>query len=300
MVLLMGIFVLISIILIIQLLALRKELKKMRTQLREYNMGITNKKIDVAFIDKEIENLGMEINHLIDRYTAANRSRLRVVEEHRQTNANISHDLKTPLTSILGYIQLAEEEITTEEGKELLNVAKERAKRLEHLLKDFFELSIFESSDHQLKLERLNIKELTIERLMNVYDEFQKHGLEPVIKLPDEDLYITGDSSAITRVIDNLLSNAMKYADGNVWIRLEEFDTTIRFIIQNDTKSLKEEDVEQLFDRFYMANRARSGKSTGLGLSIVKSFMEKMNGSVSAELEHGKLSIVCEWITAKD
>lgn len=293
-----GISVLLGILFVFstfQLMALKRELKNIRVQLEAYITGKTDKKIDVVFLNKEIENLGLEINNLIDLYVSENRALIRFKEEQKQTIVNISHDLRTPLTSILGYIQLAENEVTSEEGKELLKVAKERANRLEVLLKDFFELSIIESSGYQLKSERINIKSFVIERLMNVFDEFNHHGLEPVIEMPDEELYILGDSSAVTRVIDNLLSNAMKYSDGHVLIRLENNQLNVRFIIQNDAKSLKAEDVEHLFDRFYMADRARSGKSTGLGLSIVKSFMEKMNGNVTADLNDGKLTIVCKW-----
>ncbi len=300
MVFLLIFFMISVLVLIVQLFLLKKELTQMRIQLRAYNERKTNKKIDVTLVNKEIEKLGQEINNLIDLYTAENRKRILFEQEHKQAIANISHDLRTPLTSILGYIQLAEEEVTSEESQELLQVAKERAKRLEVLLKDFFELSIIESMDHQLKPERIALKKLTIERLMDYYDQFQEKKLEPDIDMPEQELYIHADVSAVTRVIDNLLSNAVKHAEGNVSVRLEKQERYARLTVQNDAAALKDVDVERLFDRFYMADQARSGKSTGLGLSIVKSFMEKMDGNITANWKDGVLSIVCEWSLTND
>jgi signal transduction histidine kinase len=96
-------------------------------------------------------------------------------------------------------------------------------------------------------------------------------------------------------VIENLVSNAITHSNGNIMISLIEIDSIAKLIVRNDSHSLTKEDFEHMFDRFYMADQSRAGKSNGLGLSIVKSFMEKMNGTISAHLKDGQLSIVCEW-----
>ncbi len=289
---------LVTIFLLTRLFALKKEVKKISKQLQIYNHRKTNKKIDMALLDKDIENLGLEINKLIDLYVTENRKRVRFENEQKQAVANMSHDLRTPLTSILGYIQMAEsDDVTVDEKKELLAIANKRAKRLETLLKDFFELSIIESTDNPLKSERINIKNVTIDALMNFYDRFNEQNIEPIIQMPENDVFIVSDESAIARVVENLVSNAITHSDGNIIISLEEKDSTARLIIKNDAHSLTKKDVDHIFDRFYMADRSRSGKSTGLGLSIVKSFMEKMNGTITGQLYDGQLSITCEWKT---
>ena len=268
----------------------------MRMQLETYNDGKTNKKIDVALLDKEIEGLGVEINRLIDRYIVQNKKRITFEKEQKRAIASMSHDLRTPLTSILGYIQLAEEEETSpEEKQEMLRIAKERAERLEVLLKDFFELSIIESAEHQLKLENIQLKQLIIEVLMSFYDRFHENNMEPTIELPDAEMMILADKSAISRVIENLIINAITHSDGNIVIRMEQEGKYVRLIIKNTAENLTKLDVERMFDRFYTGDRARSGKSTGLGLAIVKSLMEKMNGSITAELVQNELVIICEW-----
>lgn len=250
----------------------------------------------MSLIDKDIENLGVEINKLIDLYVRENRKRVYFENEQRQAVANMSHDLRTPLTSILGYIQMAEaDDVTADERTELLSIANNRAKRLEVLLNDFFELSIIESTDHHLKSERINIRNLTIDVLMSSYDRFNEKNMEPIIDMPENDVFIISDESAVTRVIENLISNAISHSDGHIIISLEENDAMARLIVKNDAHSLTEKDVDRIFDRFYMADQSRSGKNSGLGLSIVKGLMDKMNGTITGHLNDGQVSIVCKW-----
>lgn len=290
---------LVTVSLLTRLFALKKEVKKISKQLQIYNNRKTNKKIDMALIDKDIEDLSSEINKLINLYVTEYRKRIRFEDEQKQAVANMSHDLRTPLTSILGYIQMAEaDDVTDVEKKELLSIAYDRAKMLETLLKDFFELSVMESTDYQLKSERINIRDVAVDVLMSFYDRFNEKNIKPIIHIPEHDVIIISDESAVMRVIENLVSNAIAYTDGKIIISLEEKDLKIRLYVKNDAHSLTDKDVDRMFDRFYMADQSRSGKSTGLGLSIVKSFMDKMNGKIMGHLNDGQLSIVCEWKAA--
>lgn len=291
--------VLIAIFVIARLLALKKEMNNMIAQLRKYNNRQTDKKIDLSLFDKNLEQLGTEVNKLMDLYVDENRKRTRFEKELKQMIANMSHDLRTPLTSITGYIQMAEKEnIPPEERGELLAIAKSRAKRLESLLNEFFELSVIESNDYLLKSEGINLRNVTIEVLMSFYDRFQEKGMEPVLSITDEDVFIRGDTSAAARVMENLFANAIKHSEGKIQISLQEQNGTVRLMVKNDASSLTDEDVRRMFDRFYMADQSRTGKSTGLGLSIVKSLMEKMGGKVTAKLKDEQLSIICEWKNA--
>src|SRR5699024_12410 len=233
-----------TILLLIRFVSLKKEMKKINEQLQSYNRKKTNKKIDMALLDKDIEILGAEINNLIDLHVKEMREKIRYEMERKQVIANISHDLRTPLTSILGYIQMAEShDITDDEQKEYLATAKNRAKRLEVLLHDFFELSVIESPDHYLKSERLHIKNVAMTVLMSFYDLLNEKDIEPIIKMPDKDVFIVSDESAVTRVIENLLSNAAAHSDGNIMMRLEEQESVVRLIVTNDAYSLSEKDV---------------------------------------------------------
>lgn len=292
---------LVTLFLLTRSFALKKEVKKISKQLQSYNNRKTNKKVDIALLDKDIENLGLEINKLIDLYVTENRERVQFQHEQQQAIANMSHDLRTPLTSILGYIQLAEaKDASDDEKKELLMIAKNRAKRLEALLKDFFELSVIESVDYHLKFERINIRNIALDVLMSFYDRFNENNMEPIIQMPEHDVVIISDDSAVTRVIENLVSNAINHSKGNIIISLEEQDSMARLVIKNDAQTLTEQDVKLMFDRFYMADESRLGNSTGLGLSIAKSLMEKMGGMITGQLNDGQLSIICKWEIVKN
>src|SRR5699024_7342145 len=163
--------------------------------------------------DKEIKNLRLEINYIIGLYMIENRERGQVQHEQQQAIANMSHDLRTPLTSILGYIQLAEaKDASDDEKKELLMIAKNRSKRLEAVVKDVFELSVIESVDYHLKFERINIRNIALDVLMSFYDRFNENNMEPIIQMPEHDVVIISDDSAVTRVIENLVSNAINHS----------------------------------------------------------------------------------------
>lgn len=293
------IIIILSLLLIVfltQLLFIKKQLKNITEQLKNYNMRKTDKKIDITFLNREIESIASEINNLIDLHIQSNTEKKSAERQLKQAIANMSHDLRTPLTSILGYIQLMEDdEISDEERKQYLKIAKDRTKRLQTLLNDFFELSVIESVDYSLKLENLNIKSIVEETIINLYDKFNEKQIVPDIQMPKEKVSINADESATKRVIENLVSNAIKYSYRNIAIILEKSKTTVDLTISNDVENLTEKDVELFFDRFYMADQTRSGKGTGLGLSIAQSLMDKMNGELSAELKDGYLHMKCSW-----
>jgi len=293
------IIIILSLLLIVfltQLLFIKKQLKNITEQLKNYNMRKTDKKIDITLLNKDIESIASEINNLIDLHIQSNTEKKSAERQLKQAIANMSHDLRTPLTSILGYIQLMEDDgISDEERKQYLRIAKDRTKRLQTLLNDFFELSVIESVDYSLKLENLNIKSIVEETIINLYDKFNEKQIVPNIQMPKEKVSINADESATRRVIENLVSNAIKYSYRNIAIILEKSKTTVDLTISNDAENLTEKDVELFFDRFYMADQTRSGKGTGLGLSIAQSLMDKMNGELSAELKDGYLHMKCSW-----
>lgn len=296
MVFMVIILLVVTLFVAVRIYALKKEVKKLTLQLHRYNLRQTNQKLEMALFDRDLEELGMEVNKLIDLYIAEQQKHIRFANEQKQLIANMSHDLRTPLTSTIGYLQMAQNEhMTSKERVELLNIAVRQARRLETLLNDFFELSLIESADYHLSREQVHLNSLVIEVLIRFYDRFQEKGMEPTVHIPEQAIFIVANESAVIRVVENLLANAITHADGNIVINLEERDETVRLTVTNDAFSLTETDVQHMFDRFYMADKARSGKSTGLGLSIVKSLMKKMDGTITGRLNNGQLSIVCTW-----
>ncbi|WP_245238124.1 sensor histidine kinase [Paenibacillus etheri] len=283
-------------LLLVRLLMLRRELGRMTTQLHTYNERATGKKINVALFDQKLEALAGQINRQSDLIVEAEAQRKRVEQEFRQAVANISHDIRTPLTSIFGYIQLLEDEsITPDEKLEYVAIVKNRTKRLQALLNDFFELSLIESLDYPLHTEKLGMTVLLSEILVGFYDSFNDRNITPDIRLPEENVSVYADESAVRRVIENLLVNTVKHTTGYVGISFNRQQETADLTIVNDAKDLAGSDVNLLFDRFYTADRTRSSQASGLGLSIAKSLMNKMGGTLTAELEGEKLIMTCRW-----
>ncbi|MCM3707970.1 HAMP domain-containing histidine kinase [Cytobacillus firmus] len=288
--------IVITVFVLTRLYLLKKEIKRAARQLHELNKGVTEKKLDLAFFDNDIEFLVKEINQQIDVTKQANAEKRRKENELKQAIANISHDIRTPMTSILGYIQFLEsDELSSEKKAEYTSVVKSGALRLKALLEDFFELSIIESADYPLKPEKMMLNQLLLEVLVGFYEQFHQHGIEPVLKIPEEEISIIGDVSAVKRVIENLVVNAIKHSKGNVRIRLKRQPSAVQLIISNQVEQLNEQDIDHLFDRFYKGDKTRTEKSTGLGLPIAKSLMTKMRGNLTAHLLENELFMVCEW-----
>ncbi|WNS42336.1 HAMP domain-containing sensor histidine kinase [Paenibacillus sp. MMS20-IR301] len=290
----------ISIVALLVVLAclycVKKELRRVTRQLRQLNSGTSAKKIDLAYFDKDLERLAEAVNEQIDQTRQANADKRRTEYELKQAISSISHDIRTPMTSILGYVQFLEtEDITPEQRGKYTEIVKKGALRLKVLLEDFFELSIIESADYPLNPEAVKLNELLPEVLVGFYEQFAARQIEPVIHIPEEEAAVVADPSAVKRVIENLVMNAIRHSSGKVVIQLEKSGPAVRLTVSNPADLLREQDLQYLFNRFYTGDQPRTGKGTGLGLSIARSLMLKMNGELSAELKGQQLFMVCEW-----
>ena len=291
----------ISAYLFIRLSYVEKQIKSLTKQLTDINENKRDKSITIGLLNKNIESLAQEINDAIEIRRQSEADKIKTENNLRQTIADMSHDLRTPLTSIIGYIQLMElDNIDENEKKEYINIAGQRAKALESLLNDFYELSLIESMDYEINLKKLNITKVLQEDVLGRYADFAGMGIKPDIEIPDENIYIIADEKCIERVIENLLSNSIKYAKDKVNIVLKSEKDAAMLKISNTASNLTDQDAEKIFDRFYMADKTRSGNGTGLGLSIVKGLVEKMNGTVSADLKDNVLSIYCRFKAANN
>ncbi|WP_040205765.1 sensor histidine kinase [Neobacillus jeddahensis] len=288
--------VIVALFFLIRLFFIKKEIKRVTKQINQFNHHQTEKKIDLAFFDKHIEKLAKEINDQMDLTKQALAEKRRTENELKQAIANISHDIRTPMTSILGYIQLLESaDVSPEQRKEYTAIVKNGALRLKVLLEDFFELSIIESADYPVRIEPIKLNHLLLEVLVGFYEAFHQRGIEPIVTLHEEEITIKADASALKRVLENLLSNAIKHSRDNVTISLQKKQASIELIISNPAPQLTESEVSLLFDRFYKADQTRTGKGAGLGLSIAKGLMRKMDGNLTAQLTDQQLVMTCEW-----
>ncbi|WP_160689811.1 HAMP domain-containing sensor histidine kinase [Clostridium sp. C2-6-12] len=287
------ILIIIFLIIFIKLRSYKKQIRDITAQIKDFKDRKTNKKINTQMADKDIENLACEINEYLELYKRNEQEKIAFENTLKQGIANMSHDLRTPLTSIIGYLKLLEnDEIDKEEA---LAVLKNKTNKLNVLINDFFDLASVESEDYELDIKRINLTNILQEEILALYESFESRGFEPMINIIDKPIFIMGDKDSLERIVDNLLSNALKYAEGDIKINLEEVSGKVVLSISNSCTTLAKEDVEHIFDRFYMADQVRKGKGVGLGLSIVKSLVEKMNGNITAKLEDDELYIISQW-----
>ena len=199
---------------------------------------------------------------------------------------NISHDLRTPLTALSGYLELLEKEELSDKAHGYVDILKNRTAVLEGLTEELFKYSLTASAGGELIMEKLAVNAVLEESIAAFYTALKAKDIEPEIYLPTEPVIRVLDRAALTRLFSNILSNAAKYSGGDLKIQMTG-EGSIRF--ENAAPGLDKLQVEKLFDRFYTVESAR--KSTGLGLSIAKLLTERMNGDIHAAYEDGRLCI---------
>jgi signal transduction histidine kinase len=247
-------------------------------------------------MNKDIENLVLSINDIYEKNQNATVKMKHSEEELRCSIANMCHDLRTPLTSIMGYVQLIDENNLTKEQKyKYMDIIKKRTSRLQDLITNFYELSRVEAGDCKFDLKSINLKDILCEAIALFYDGFTKNGIEPNINIEENIPNTITDEKAVMRIFSNLMNNIIKHGEKNVIISLRKEKDCVVTEFENNAPGLKTKDINHLFDRTFTADSTRSNKNTGLGLSITKALVEQLGNKVEAELCEGVLKIRVCW-----
>ncbi len=277
------IFILIIIILflLIKIFLMKKEMKRITSEMKD---NPDNNQVSVDFVDGDLQKLIVQINNL---YESVMKIKVEGKEDEKKIRESISmiaHDMRTPLTSIIGYLQVAERLDDAGEKNENIEIALERARYLNKLVNDFFELSLIESGQVNVQMEKVNLSEIICEEILSESPEIDRKGIEPVFEQAEENIYVYADKKKLERVIQNLISNAVKYSVKKLEfvIGIEEAPVITLRIITDATESIN---TDKIFDRFYQQDSSRTKGGAGLGLYICKSFVEMMYGSISAKQE---------------
>lgn len=280
----MLIFLVIIFLLIVKIYLLKKSTREIRNQLAEKLSADTNTLIDVSSGDKDICKLASDLNKQLKllrcEYIRCKQGDL----ELKNAVTNISHDLRTPLTAIISYLDLIES--NPEKSEQYIKIIRERTETLSRLTEELFRYSVITSPEYDNTIEPVVINSVLEESILSYYATLQKHGITPDINITENSIVRNISRHSLSRVFANLLNNAVKYSDGDLQITMTD-DGIITF--SNKSSYLNKVQIERLFDRFYTVENAR--KSTGLGLSIARILIEQMNGKISAEYSNGKLII---------
>lgn len=289
-----GIIVVLAVavaVLAVQTVVMRREIRSMSRQLEDLSAGRSEKKISLTLVDARLNELATQINENMELQKQLRIDARKSEQRLKDSIAGVSHDLRTPLTAIIGYIQMLERSGLNGEQQEKATIILKKANAMRELVESFFELSVIESGQSELAEEAVNFTNIVSEAVVDFIPRFEAAELEPDVDLGDKSLYIAGDTTALGRIVQNLLSNALKYTAGRVKVALEERDGEIILTVVNEVRSDTPPDMERIFERFYTGDDCRNSGSAGLGLYIVKLLAEKMQGAVSASLENKMLSV---------
>lgn len=280
------VLVVVIVILLVKIALMKKTAREISKQFEQILKTDTNKLITVSSGDKELKKLADNVNKQLK---ILRKEYLRYKQgdfELKTAFTNISHDIRTPLTAICGYLDLLQDNADTAKTAEYISIIKERAENMKQLTEELFSYSVILSDNAEHKTEKVLINQVLEDSIMGYYAVLTKRGITPQISITEKQITATLNREHLTRIILNLLNNAVKYSDGDLRITLTDSG---EMIFANTAKELFAVQVERLFDRFYTVKTA--GNSTGLGLSIARTLAEEMGGAISAEYKDDVLAI---------
>lgn len=273
--------------LLLKIFYMRKAIREIKRGFSEKLYTDTNTPIMLSSHDKLVSSLANDINVELKELQKQKHRYIQGDKELKNAITNISHDLRTPLTTICGYLSLLDKEEKSEHIARQLSIIKNRTFALKQLVEELFRYTTIISDTENSVYTESVINNVLEDCISSYYAIFKEKGITPNINLCEQKIVRSVDKTALLRIFNNVIDNAIKYSEGDLTISLFENG---KIVFSNHTSDLNEIQIGKLFDRFYTVNTAR--KSTGLGLSIAKALIEKMDGNISADYSNNVLSII--------
>lgn len=280
---------LLAVVLTIKVVLLRKSARVLRQELLRRRNEETNTLLSLPSRDREMRLLTSTLNREL---RSLRQDRLRYQQgdqELKDAVAGISHDLRTPLTAISGYLELLKSQQLPPDATRYLEQVESRTQSMKRLTEELFQYSVAASTE-KLELQPVDLGRALEETLLAFCGALESRGITPEIHLTEKKVIRYLDPGALNRVLGNLLTNALKYSAGDLSVSLDESG---RIAVSNSAPQLDPITTGRLFDRFYTVEAAKN--STGLGLSIAKALTERMGGRIWAEFSQGRLTLLVEW-----
>lgn len=277
-------------IVIFYLVLLKRSLKKFANDLERKVSDKSNVLLTCEVGDKDLVRVIERVNSVLDDNTRIRNDYENKNESLQKMITNVSHDLRTPLTSALGYIDIIlRSDLANDDKERYLKVIEERLKRLSVLVNSFFEFSKIISNDEKIVVSKVYLVNVLEKSISNYYEDFSKEDRVIQLNFDKRNIVIDSNELMLSRIFDNLIGNAFKHSTGdliiNVRIKSQLITEFINDLIYDDL------DVNQIFDEFYTVDISRTKGNTGLGLAISKEFVEELGGTIKAEKDNGKLKI---------
>lgn len=274
-----------STILFIMLTAYRRQVKKTCRHLEFIINNKTNMRIPVEVPFEEMNEMVRNMNKVLDEMENLKKETARDEQNLKNAITNISHDIRTPLTSLDGYFQLLSRAENEDERGEYTAIIRKRIDSLKNMLEELFMYTKLQNQEYSFKIEKMDLKECFCDTLFMFYNDFNEKGIEPKIDVCDDPVFINGNVEATQRMVQNLTKNILEHGCREVDISLTTVGNEVSLVFRNKVENIKDIEVDKVFEQFYKADRARTHSSTGLGLAIAKGLVERMNGTMRAYVD---------------
>lgn len=282
------IYLLILIIVILSLIIVFQNIKlhNISNNIEEVIEGNFNERVRIHDYNKAVKNLIINLNRLIDEFQRIVSLNKQYEEDRKKMISNISHDFRTPLTSMLGYIEMLKDDknLSGDEKTKYLEVVSNKGETLRNLIEEFFNLAKIDSHDIIIKPKKINITEILRQSILSFLKDFEVNEIKPIIEIPDKDIFIEADEKAIFRILQNLITNSLKYgSEGKIiGVELRENKDNVVIEIYDRGMGIPKGEIPYIFKRLYTVDKSRNSKlkGSGLGLTIVKKLVEKHGGTI--------------------
>ncbi len=277
-----------NILLGVWLISFIKSARGLKDTISDIRQSGMQRRVHFGLKSKSLSMVTTELNILMDEFQSILEKKKMLELSQKQLISNISHDIRTPLTSIMGYIEvLKTQKKSSDKQCEYLDIIYAKACSMHDMIEEFFELAKLESEDRQIELSHVVLNNIIQEAAVSFYKDFTEKSITPHIEIPKAPVIAWGNLAAIERILGNLLTNALKYgADGGfISITLREDGEKAQIDVTDHGKGIPEQDLPYIFERLYKADAARnaSTRGAGLGLAISRQLVQKQNGDIIAE-----------------
>lgn len=269
----------------------RRQIKDICRQMDFMKREKTNKRIQTDLCNKELLELAGQVNGMADRQEEESISIRKKERELKEALTNISHDIRTPLTSLKGFFELYTEEEDRERKEYYRKVIRERMEDLTVLLEELFTYTKLQNETYELVLERQDFTKLVLDSLFSFYEQWKEKGIRPNLQVEESSAMVLCNDLGVKRILSNVLRNALVHGDGTIEIVYQICSEGILFQCYNGCGEGEEVEVERVFERFYKGDSARGESSSGLGLSIARELTLGMEGTMEARMEKGKFLV---------
>lgn len=273
------------------LISLLSQMKSIRSQVHFISRNDTNKRISFYGKSRSFRRLAKDINEIIDSYDERHDRILREDKEIKDTLTNMSHDIRTPLTSLKGYFELLDQTDDPEERKKYTNIIYGRIESLSEILETMFLYTKVSNVNFKISIDPIECSKIILETMFEYYDDFQEKGYDVDIDV-DEGIRILGNEQSLKRIMQNLIRNSLVHGGGDVKLSVKpEEGKKVKIILDNLLEEGQHPDPNRVFDRYYKGDASRHTGSSGVGLSVVKKLVESMNGDITAFVGNGRFRI---------